>query len=77
MTTQRGDTPIADGKLDGDTLTFTISRPGREVETRVKTTYTGKVKGDSIDFTAEGGRGPQTFTAKRLVGGRAGRGKAW
>jgi hypothetical protein len=63
ITTQRGDTPIADGKVDGDTLTFTVTRTmgGNEM----KMTYTGKIKGDSIDFTVEGGRGPQTFTAKK------------
>jgi len=64
LTTQRGDTPIANGKLDGDTLTFDVSRPGRDGATMTQK-YTGKVKADSIDFTVEGGRGPQTFTAKK------------
>jgi len=67
MTTQRGDTPIAEGKLDGDTLTFTITRPGRNGGDPIKTTYTGKVKGDSIDFSYDMGRGPQTFTAKKAM----------
>ncbi|MES1261768.1 MAG: hypothetical protein ABUS49_08530 [Acidobacteriota bacterium] len=60
---QRGDTPITDGKVDGDTITFTVVRNfgGNEM----KMMYTGKVKGDSIDFSVEGGRGPQTFTAKK------------
>jgi hypothetical protein len=66
LTTQRGDTPIAEGKIDGDTLTFSVSRPGRDGNV-MKMTYTGKVKGDSIDFTVEGGRGPQTFTAKKAM----------
>jgi len=65
--TQRGDTPIADGKLDGDTLTFTVMRPGRGGGDPTKVTYTGKVKGDSIDFSVEAGRGPQTFTAKKAM----------
>jgi hypothetical protein len=64
LTTQRGDTPIANGKLDGDTLTFEISRPGRDGNT-MTSKYTGKVKGDSIDFSVDNGRGPQTFTAKK------------
>lgn len=64
VTTQRGETPIANGKLDGDTLTFDVSRAGRDGATMTQK-YTGKVKGDSIDFTVEGGRGPQTFTAKK------------
>jgi hypothetical protein len=63
VTTQRGDTPIADGKLAGDTLTFTITRAGRNGEQKVS--YTGTVKGDSIDFSVDAGRGPQTFTAKK------------
>jgi len=67
MTTQRGDTPIADGKLDGDTLTFTITRPGRNGGDPTKVVYTGKVKGDSIDFSFDMGRGPQTFTAKKAM----------
>ena len=66
VTTQRGDTPIADGKLDGDTLTFTISRPGRDGNT-MTVKYTGKVKADSLDFTVDAGRGPQTFTAKKAM----------
>jgi hypothetical protein len=67
MTTQRGDTPIADGKVDGDTLTFTITRPGRNGGDPTKITYTGKIKGDSIDFSYDMGRGPQTFTAKKAM----------
>jgi hypothetical protein len=64
VSTQRGDTPIADGKLDGDTLTFSVSRPGRDGAT-MKTAYTGKVSGDTITLTFEGRGGPQTITAKK------------
>jgi len=60
---RQGDTPIADGKLAGDKLTFTVTRSFNGNE--MKQTYNGTVKGDSIDFTVEGGRGPQTFTAKK------------
>jgi len=63
VATQRGEAPIAEGKLDGDTLTFTVTRTTQRGE--MKSTYTGKVKGDSIDFTVDNGRGPQTFTAKK------------
>jgi hypothetical protein len=63
VATQRGEAPIADGKLDGDTLTFTVTRTTQRGE--MKSTYTGTVKGDSIDFTVDNGRGPQTFTAKK------------
>jgi hypothetical protein len=60
---QMGETPISDGKLSGDTLTFVrvLNFNGNEI----KLNYTGKVKGDTIEFTVEGGRGPQTFTAKK------------
>jgi len=57
------DTPITDGKVEGDKVTFTVVRNFNGNE--MKTTYTGVVKGDTIDFTTEGGRGPQTFTAKK------------
>ena len=60
---RQGDTPIADGKLAGDKLTFTVTRSFNGNE--MKQTYNGTVKGDSIDFTVEGGRGPQSFTAKK------------
>lgn len=68
LTTQRGDTPIADGKIDGDTLTFTITRPGRNGGEPMKTVYTGKIKGDSIDFSVPGRGGePVTYTAKKAM----------
>ena len=60
----RGDSPIADGKLSGDTLTFAVVRE-RGGQT-MKSSYTGKVSGDSIDFTVDSGRGdPVKFTAKK------------
>ncbi|MDP9170874.1 MAG: hypothetical protein M3N54_09685 [Acidobacteriota bacterium] len=64
VTNMRGDTPIADGKLTGDTLTFNVTRNrgGQDV----KTPYTGKVSDDTIEFTVETGRGdPLKFTAKK------------
>jgi hypothetical protein len=58
---------IENGKIDGDTITFstTMTMGGNEM----KMNYTGKVSGDSIEFTSEmeggGGRGPQKYTAKK------------
>ncbi len=63
LTTQRGDTPIEDGKLSGDTLTFTVTMQGRGGEQKVS--FTGKVAADSIELTFDRGRGPQTITAKK------------
>jgi hypothetical protein len=64
ITNARGDTPITDGKLSGDTLTFVVVRNFNGNE--FKQTYTGKVNGDSIDFTVDSGRGdPVKYTAKK------------
>ena len=60
-----GDLMIVEGKVDGDTITFSTSAPGRDGGPPNVLKYTGKVKGDSIDFTREGGRGPVMFTVKK------------
>ena len=65
LTTQRGDLAIADGKLNGDTLTFSVMQPGRGGGDPMKVTYTGKVSGDSMELTFDRCRGPQTITAKK------------
>jgi hypothetical protein len=57
-------TPIADGKINGDTLSFTttLSFNGNDF----KSTYTGKVVGDKIELTVDNGRGtPRTMTLKK------------
>ena len=63
---RQGDTPIADGKIDGDNISFsrTINAQGNTI----KINYKGKVSGDEIKFTVtrEGGEGQaQEFTAKK------------
>jgi hypothetical protein len=63
---RQGDTPISDGKIDGDNTSFsrTIDAQGGSM----KINYKGKVSGDEIKFTVtrEGGdQPPQEFTAKR------------
>jgi hypothetical protein len=65
VSTQRGDLPIADGKVDGDALSFTTTMKMGDNE--VKIVYTGKVKGDSIEFSRmrEGAEQSQKFTAKK------------
>ncbi|MBI1790477.1 MAG: hypothetical protein HYR60_23335 [Acidobacteria bacterium] len=55
---------ISDGKLSGETLSFTVNveRGGNSI----RQTYTGKVAGAEIQFKREGGQGPaREFTAKR------------
>lgn len=62
----QGDTEITDGKVDGDTITFVVTREFQG--NSVKMNYTGKVAGDEIKFKSvrEGGEGrAQEFTAKR------------
>lgn len=65
VTNQRGDSPISDGKVEGDNISFNqvMSFGGNDI----KITYKGVVKGDTIEFTREvEGRGaPATFTAKK------------
>jgi hypothetical protein len=67
VTTQRGDTPIADGKVDGDNISFSqkLSFGGNDISIN----YKGVVKGDTIEMTreVEGRGGPTTFTAKKAM----------
>ena len=61
---RQGDTPIADGKVEGDTISFTVTRSFNGNE--VKLMYKGVVQGNQINFTQqrEGGE-PREFIAKR------------
>jgi len=61
-----GDMPIADGKIDGDTISFTQTMEFNG--NTMKLVYKGTVSGDEIKFsrTRDGGEGQaQEFTAKR------------
>jgi hypothetical protein len=65
---RQGDTPIADGKVSGDEISFTVTRERQG--NVIKQLYKGKVSGDEIKFTrsVEGGQGdrpPVEFTAKK------------
>lgn len=62
----QGQTAITDGKIDGDTITFSVTREMQG--NTIKQNYTGKVSGDEIKFSVvrEGGQGQaREFTAKR------------
>ena len=64
VTSPRGDSDITDGKIDGDTITFTqtVNFNGNDF----KMTYSGKADGDTIKFTrAMGDRGSSDFVAKK------------
>lgn len=56
---QGGNLAIADGKISGDTVSFSV-----ETE-RGKRTFTGKVSGNEINFKREGGQNASQFVAKR------------
>lgn len=43
---RNGDTPIENGKVAGDDISFTVTRKFNDME--IKTNYTGKITGDSI-----------------------------
>ncbi len=63
VTTPRGDTDITDGKVDGDTISFTqkLSFNGNDIVIN----YTGKADGDTIKFTRQAGDRPAVeFVAK-------------
>ena len=61
----QGDTAIADGKIDGDNISFTVTREFNG--NSMKLSYTGAVSGDEIKMkqTREGADRVQEFTAKR------------
>ncbi|MFN0194886.1 MAG: hypothetical protein ACKVP5_23390 [Aestuariivirga sp.] len=56
---QGGTLEIADGKVSGDTVSFSVTTE------RGKRTFTGTVSGNEIKFKREGGQNPSEFTAKR------------
>ena len=60
VTSPRGDRPISEGKVTGDTVSFVVESQ------RGKQTYTGAVSGSEIKFKREGEQGqPREFTAKK------------
>jgi len=66
---RQGDSPISDGKISGDDISFAVSR--ETPNGTFKMVFKGKVSGDEIKFTRSmeggqgGGRPPVEFTAKR------------
>jgi len=70
ITTKMGDmepreTPIKDGKVDGNKFSFSVTMPGRDGG-EMKTAYEGTVEGDALKGTAtrEGGQA-RPFEAKK------------
>src|SRR5436305_15217449 len=67
--TMMGKSTITDGKVEGDTVTFTIT--GKFGDQEMKLSYAGKINGNEIKFKTEvqggggGGNGPIEWTAKK------------
>ena len=63
-----GKSPISEGKIEGDTVTFVLT--GKFGDQEVKLNYKGKISGNEIKFTSEmaGGGGGQAiqWTAKKM-----------
>jgi hypothetical protein len=59
----RGETPISDGKINGDDISFAVvrSRDGQEF----KMLYKGKVVGDQLNLTVQFGERSFDIVAKR------------
>lgn len=60
----RGETPIQEGKVSGDTISFVVVRKFQDNEFRMK--YTGKVSADEIKFSVEVGDRSFEVTAKKI-----------
>jgi hypothetical protein len=61
---QGGDIAIADGKVSGDNISFTVTR--ERGGNTVKLNFTGAVSGNEIKMKQEGGQGQaREFVAKR------------
>ncbi len=58
-------TPITEGKVSGDTVTFVETMKMQDMEIRI--TYKGKIAGDEIRFTRQVGE----FATEELVAKRA------
>jgi len=62
---RNGDTPIEDGKISGDDVSFTVTRKFNDNE--FKMNYTGKIKGDSIDLKYKMRDNEVSLTLKRAT----------
>lgn len=59
-----GDTAIENGKVDGNNVSFEVTREGQNGKMTMK--YTGTVSGDELKLKIDMGRGdPREVTAKR------------
>ncbi len=59
-----GKSTIEDGKVEGDSVTFSIT--GKFGDNEMKINYKGKISGDEIKFTSEAGGNTFDWTAKKV-----------
>ncbi|HEU0123155.1 MAG TPA: hypothetical protein VFQ91_21675 [Bryobacteraceae bacterium] len=62
---RNGDSPIENGKISGDDISFTVTRKFNDNE--IKMNYTGKVSGDSIQLKYQMRDNDVTLTLKRAA----------
>jgi hypothetical protein len=58
-----GESAITDGKVEGETVTFTINVKFQDQE--MKLNYTGKISGDTIKFTVDANGNTIEWNAKK------------
>jgi hypothetical protein len=63
VTARNADTPISDGKIDGDNISFAMTFEGNNGKVTIN--YKGTVSGDEIKFTRTMGERTTDFTVKR------------
>ncbi|MFN0105562.1 MAG: hypothetical protein ACKV2U_26180 [Bryobacteraceae bacterium] len=62
---RNSDSPIENGKISGDDISFTVTRKMNDTE--IKTNYTGKVSGESIKLKYKMRDNDVELTLKRAV----------
>jgi hypothetical protein len=62
---RNSDSPIENGKIAGDDISFTVTRKFNDME--IKTNYTGKIAGDSIQLNYKMRDNDVALTLKRAA----------
>jgi hypothetical protein len=57
-------TPITDGKVNGDTFTFSVMQPGRPGAAPTKVVYAGRIVEGKLEITSDKGQGTKTTLVK-------------
>lgn len=63
---RNGETPISNGKVDGDTISFEVTRSRDGNSFTMK--YTGKLEGDTLKLTSTGPNGQSRETIAKRAG---------